>query len=183
MPGSKKSFKNNVSGADKLFSVNDAEYTSYTKDVSGALHASGALHTSGAQGVSDVSSVLCTSDVQGVSDARGVSDVLNVLNVSDVLGTSDVQDVSGALGTLDALSVSDVLGVRGVLDTQDTSDISFESDIKKLKSNYRFNLKLEEGYREYIQEAAWLSRMTITEYLNNLIKEDKERRANTKSQN
>lgn len=170
MAGSKKSFKNNVAGADKLFSVNDTERTPYTSSVSDTLDGDDVSNTLGASG---------GDSVPGGSDIQDASDVSNVFDASDTSCAPGVSDARGTQYTTDTfggLSARDVSGASGLLGV---ADASFVADINKLKSNYRFNLKLDEGYREYIQEAAWLSRMTITEYLNNLIKEDKDKRERT----
>ncbi len=42
--------------------------------------------------------------------------------------------------------------------------------------HYRVNLKLRPQYRQYLTEAAWLDRKSITEYINDLIEADKQKR-------
>lgn len=77
--------------------------------------------------------------------------------------------------TQDTLDTTDIKDTRS---TQDTSDslYTLDTQIKKDKEYYRFNLKLDSELKDYIQEAAWLSRMTISEYFNHLIKTDKVKR-------
>ena len=42
---------------------------------------------------------------------------------------------------------------------------------------YRLNLKLKAEYRDYLEQASWESRKSITQYLNNLIERDMDIRA------
>ena len=39
---------------------------------------------------------------------------------------------------------------------------------------YRLNLKLKAEYREYLEHASWLSKKSITQYVNDLIGADKD---------
>ncbi|OQA10251.1 MAG: hypothetical protein BWY65_00742 [Firmicutes bacterium ADurb.Bin373] len=45
--------------------------------------------------------------------------------------------------------------------------------------HYRVNLKLRPQYKQYLTEAAWLDRKSITEYINDLIEADKQKRGQT----
>ncbi len=46
---------------------------------------------------------------------------------------------------------------------------------KPERSNpYRINLKLRGEYKEYIEEAAWKEKKSVTEFINDLIKDHKE---------
>jgi len=40
--------------------------------------------------------------------------------------------------------------------------------------HYRINLKLRPEYREYLENASWRSRKSITQYINDLIAADRE---------
>jgi hypothetical protein len=44
---------------------------------------------------------------------------------------------------------------------------------KTQKEFYRFNLKLKLEYKEYLSEASWAARISVTEYLNRLIEADR----------
>lgn len=57
-------------------------------------------------------------------------------------------------------------------DTQNIEHTENTQDIKKENEYYRLNLKLKAEYKEYLKDESWKARMSITEYLNNLIKND-----------
>ena len=44
---------------------------------------------------------------------------------------------------------------------------------KKPPEHYRINLKLRPQYRLYLEEASWLEHKSITEFINDLIEEHK----------
>ena len=108
----RKSFKDNIRGADKLFSINDAVNND-------------------------------SSDKQDSKDAE---------NMKDMKDMQDMQDMHSV---------------------KDAKNIQIE---KRRKEYYRLNLKLDLELKEYITESAWQERVTVTEYLSNLIKADKEKR-------
>ena len=105
-PMPKKSFKNQVHGADKLFSVNDDTH---------AVHA--------------------TSTVR------------------------DAHDAQAAHATHDARATSTV---RDVHDTHATQNSRTE----------RLSMRVDLATKEYIIEAAWRRRMSVTEYICALVKAD-----------
>jgi len=43
------------------------------------------------------------------------------------------------------------------------------------KEVYRFNMNFDYELHDYLQEMAWRNRMTITEYLNKIVREDMEK--------
>lgn len=49
-----------------------------------------------------------------------------------------------------------------------------EASQTEQKKEYRFNLKLPIECKDYLQEMAWRNRMSITEYLTNLVLADKD---------
>lgn len=54
-------------------------------------------------------------------------------------------------------------------DTQDTKNI------EDTQGYYRLNLKLKAEYKEYLVLASWEAHKSITQYINELIKADKEK--------
>jgi len=64
--------------------------------------------------------------------------------------------------------------------TMDTKDTKGTQGKKKKAApppeHYRVNLKLRPQYKEYLQEAAWYDRKSITEFINDLIEADKIKR-------
>lgn len=83
---------------------------------------------------------------------------------------------SNVVGADKLFSINDTKDIENTRNTKDTED----TRNLKTKEYYRLNLKLDIELKEYIQEIAWLSRMSVTEYLNNLIKIDKENNKNLK---
>lgn len=61
-------------------------------------------------------------------------------------------------------------------DTQNTKNIKNTQDTKGAKKEklppYRINLKLKGEYKDYLSDAAWENRTSITQYLNDLIEKD-----------
>lgn len=47
---------------------------------------------------------------------------------------------------------------------------------KPQQTHYRINLKLRPQYREYLELESWKARKSITEYMNDLIEADKQRK-------
>ena len=41
---------------------------------------------------------------------------------------------------------------------------------------YRINLKLKAEYKEYLENASWMHRKSVTQYINDLIAADKEKK-------
>jgi hypothetical protein len=78
-------------------------------------------------------------------------------------GTSDTQNISGVQG---ASEVQNTLGVQGASETE-------TNIVKKSMEYHRINLKLDIELKNYLYEAAWQKRMTVTGYLSALIKSDK----------
>ncbi len=76
----------------------------------------------------------------------------------------------------DLLSVIDMQGTSDTRDTQNTTDINDTSCVqdtnKSSSAYYRINLKLNPGFKDYLKQASWEQKMSITEYINELIKTD-----------
>ena len=114
------------------------------------------------------------------SNVRGADKLFSANDTSET-NTSNTENVLNASDIRDTLSVSDTKENQGTSDIQDTTEIRSASNIEdtqqanKKKEYYRFNLKLDMELKEYISEAAWRSRMTVTEYLNRLIERDRDR--------
>ena len=72
-------------------------------------------------------------------------------------------------------AATDTLDTQDMKDTLDTQDTS--GTYKQKKEYYRLNLKLDMELKEYITDAAWYDRVTVTEYLNTLIRADRDKAA------
>jgi len=57
-------------------------------------------------------------------------------------------------------------------ETYETHDINKPIEKKTNEKYYRFNLKLEPGYKEYLARESWKNHTTITGYINDLIQAD-----------
>lgn len=57
-----------------------------------------------------------------------------------------------------------------------------KSEAEKLRG-YRYNLNLDRDLKEYLHEAAWKKRTSITQYINDLIRADMENDAEWKKEN
>lgn len=76
-------------------------------------------------------------------------------------------------------------GETAISDTQTTQAIQNTRDTQAGKAGtkkeyYRFNLKLDIELKDFVTEAAWSDRMTVSEYFNNLIRADRKLRQNDK---
>lgn len=47
---------------------------------------------------------------------------------------------------------------------------------RKQQESYRINLKLKGEYKDYLSDVSWQNRVSITQYINNLIGEDQKQR-------
>jgi len=70
-------------------------------------------------------------------------------------------------------SVNDTRSTDGTSDINNTSNT--DNTLEK-KEYYRINLRLDKELKEYISEAAWRERMTITDYINTLIRGDRDKK-------
>ena len=58
---------------------------------------------------------------------------------------------------------------------QNTSNAdNTQKTLRTHQTHYRINLKLRPEFREYLDDAAWKARKSITEYINDLIQADKD---------
>lgn len=85
----------------------------------------------------------------------------------DTEDVQDIQDTKSVLpenNTAQDAAGSAVLSGNGMTGKKDAS-----------LPPYRINLKLRGEYKEYLDQVSWENRMSITQYLNGLIEEDKKR--------
>lgn len=85
-------------------------------------------------------------------------------------------------------SANDITDIQDIQNTQNVQNIENISDIKDTSKNiqkkprgkgfYRINLKLDGELEEYIKEEAWKNRLSVTEYLNGLIRADRNTKKN-----
>jgi hypothetical protein len=61
--------------------------------------------------------------------------------------------------------------------TVNTGNTQAISDTEQTQNKpYRLNVKLRSEFRQYLDDEAWKARMSITEYLNNLIQADMDKK-------
>ena len=59
--------------------------------------------------------------------------------------------------------------------THETHDAPETQDDRRMAQNYRINLKLRAEYREYLELEAWKARKSITEFINDLIEQHRQK--------
>jgi hypothetical protein len=103
----------------------------------------------------------------------------NVKGADKFFSVNDIPEIDtlNTENTLDTIAVQTTQDVLDISNTEDTLDMQDTQKVNKKKEYYRLNLKLDIELKEYITEAAWRERMTVTEYLNNLIRKDRERKS------
>lgn len=76
-----------------------------------------------------------------------------------------------------------VFDVKGIIPdkktkTRNTQNTHHTHDTQRKQKYPRINMAFYDDNLEYVREAAYQSRMSVTEYVNKLIKEDKQRKLN-----
>lgn len=76
-----------------------------------------------------------------------------------------------------ANSAFDVTGIipEKKPNTQHTHNTPKEQDTQRKQKHPRINMAFYDNHLEYLQDVAWRNKMSITEYVNKLVKEDMER--------
>lgn len=59
--------------------------------------------------------------------------------------------------------------------TQSTPDTHNTQDTHNKQKKYRYNLNLDLDLKPYLQDIAWQERTSVTQYINNLIRQDMEK--------
>jgi len=85
----------------------------------------------------------------------------NAANINRFFSENDTQTADSTPNTLDT---------SRTYSTQNTADTSCTYDTQA--KPYRINLKLRPQFKNYLDDAAWKARKSITEYLNDLIQAD-----------
>jgi hypothetical protein len=73
----------------------------------------------------------------------------------------------------DISDISSIQDISSTSNTQNISDIPSIQKTEKKKEFYHFLLKMSIELKEFVTEASWRNRMTVTDYLNSLIIADK----------
>lgn len=150
---SKKNFKADIAtGADRFFSVYDA------------LERVAEVDIEDVQDILDTRSVPIEKNTKAIKDTSSVPGALNaeyIEGIKDVLHVPDVQSIQGVQNT------PHVHSGQYVQDTEDVQDIR--------PAYYRINLKLRGEHKDFLSDEAWRQRISITELLNRMIAEYRER--------
>ena len=100
------------------------------------------------------------SQVKGADRLFGAND--SVDDAQDVQATRDAQDVQAMRDVQDAQSV------QATRDVQDAQSVQ----ATRAARTERLSLRLDSSIKEYISEAAWRQRMSVTEYICSLVRAD-----------
>lgn len=82
--------------------------------------------------------------------------------------------------SMKAANTFDVTGIipekkNSTHDTQHTPNAPVKQNAQRKQKHPRINMAFYDNHLEYLQDAAWRNKMSITEYVNKLVKEDMER--------
>lgn len=130
-----------------------------------------------------VASAFFSEPVKNTQDTKDTEDMYNA---EIVLTNENTQNKTKAIK--DIRNIQTVSTKNASLDTQNrvdteeyqNSDLQQKSDGMQIHPKtlelppYRINLKLKGEYKEYLDQVSWENRMSITQYLNELIAKDQQ---------